>query len=118
MPADTSQLRQLAVDLRGLGPAAVKKSRIAIQKTCADTKRDAQAHAPVDTGNLRSSIGYATKATKGGASGEVGPTAAYGLYVEAGTSRMRPQPYMRPSFDRHAPLLERILDSLKVGILE
>jgi hypothetical protein len=47
--------------------------------------------------------------------GEVGPTVDYGMFVEAGTSRMGPQPYMRPAFDRRAPILEQILEQLKPG---
>lgn len=103
MDVDVSQLNRLAADLGKLGPQVTVGSRVLVQKACADTKRDAQLFAPVDTGNLRSSITYETHDTKSGAWGEVGPTAAYGRYVEEGTSVMAPQAYMGPAFDRASP---------------
>jgi HK97 gp10 family phage protein len=112
MPADFSQVRNLSRDLRAVGPAGIKQSRVAIRKACEDTKRDAKILAPVDTGNLRASIGYETHETKSGAWGVVGPTASYGIFVELGTSRMSGQPFLGPAFDRNAPLLEQALDGL------
>lgn len=102
MDVDVSELNRLAADLGKLGPEVTAGSRVIVQKACADTKRDGQAFAPVDTGFLRSSIGYETHDTKTGAWGEVGPTAEYGGYVEDGTSVMAPHAYMGPAFDRHA----------------
>lgn len=112
MDVDLSQLNRLAADLGKVGPAVVALSRVAVQKACADTKRDAQAFAPVDTGNLRNSIGYETHATQGGAWGEVGPTASYGEYVEFGTSRMAPHAFMGPAFDRHAGAFVKACEQL------
>lgn len=93
----------VGADLVAATERAVVQSRVAVQKSCADTKRDAQAICPVDTGFLRSSITYETKGTAGGAEGVVGPTASYGGYVEDGTSRMGPHPYMGPAFERNVP---------------
>lgn len=112
MGADSSQIRRLSRDLRRAGPEGIARARVAIQKTCADTKRDAQGFAPVDTGALKSSIGYETHATRTGATGEVGPTVDYGIYQELGTSTQGGTPFMRPAFDRNAPLLERALDGI------
>lgn len=118
MTADSSEIRKLSVDLRGASREARSKMRLVIQKTCADTKADAQALAPVDTGALRSSITYKTQEVGSRIVGEVGPTVDYGVYVEMGTSRMGPQPYMRPAFDRRAPLLEQAAAQLKIGEIE
>lgn len=118
MSADVRQVRKLSVDLKALGPKAAKNARVAIKKTCIDTKADGQAFAAVDTGFMRSSITYSTWLTKNAAIGEVGPTADYAPFVELGTSKMPPQPFMRPAFDRRAPLLELALASLKTGELE
>lgn len=117
MTADNREVKKLSADLRALGPKAAKNVRVAIQKTCADTKSDAQLLVPVDTGALRSSITYETRFTRFGATGEVGPTQDYGGYVELGTSHMGPQPYMRPAFDRRAPILEQILAAMHTGEL-
>lgn len=65
-------------------------------------ERDSKANSPVNTGNLRASIG--TTVTGGGdvITAEVGPTASYGHYVELGTSRMAPQPYLFPAAEANS----------------
>lgn len=118
MPSDSREVRRLAIDLGKTSTVSAVNARIAVKKTCADTKADAQSIVAVDTGNLKSSITYETSQTKTGASGLVGPTADYGMFVEAGTSRMPPQPYMRPAFDRRAPQLEEIMAQLKTGEIQ
>jgi HK97 gp10 family phage protein len=105
--ADTS-LAALIGDLLRAGAEAKAKTQQVIDKTAADIERDAKRAAPVDTGNLRSSISTAT----GVLSAEIGPTAAYGGFVERGTSRAGPQPYLRPAYDRAMPNFERALARL------
>jgi len=97
----SSEIRALSRDLRALGPAARKRAGDAVVKAVADTKRDAQILAPVDTGALRSSITGTTTRTIDGAVGEVGPTVEYGIYVELGTSTQPGQPFLGPAFDRN-----------------
>lgn len=98
----------VARDLAAAGPRAEALAAKVVMKSLADIEADAKALAPVDTGYLRSSISREVTADtfrgSGGAfGGEVGPTANYGAYVEYGTSRMRPQPYMGPAFTRRVP---------------
>ena len=102
MIVDLTQVNRIAADISRAAAGALPLARIVVQKVCADTKRDAQAFAPVDTGALRSSISYETGADQGSVWGEVGPTVSYAPYVEYGTSRMAPYAYMGPAFDRHA----------------
>lgn len=94
----------------------------AIRKTAFDIEADAKVLSPVASietsgyvgGNLRNSI--STTITGDGRTGsitaEIGPTAEYGGYVEDGTSRMAPQPYLRPAAERHIPRLETVLEKL------
>lgn len=86
----------------------------AVRKTAFDIEADAKTLAPVDTGNLENSI--STTITGDGRTGtitaEIGPTAEYGAFVEYGTSRMGPQPYMTPAAERHIPVLEQVLDHI------
>lgn len=70
--------------------------------------------APVDTGALRSSItvGFNGGLMAGWMEGMAGPEIRYGGYVEFGTERTRPQPYMGPALDRAAVEFEMGLAAL------
>lgn len=109
--SDFGELRALSIDLAAATGRVGTLASAAIRKTAADIQADAQVLVPVDTGNLQSSIGV--DVTGDGRFGvieaEIGPTADYGAYVEYGTSRMAPQPYLGPAFDRRAPGLEEAL---------
>lgn len=111
MGFDTSGIRQLQADLGHLSARAVPVASRAVAKVAHDIEATAKVLAPVDTGNLQSSI----STDLGVLSAEVGPTAEYGAYVEEGTSRMAPQPYMGPAADRHFPELDKALDALVAG---
>lgn len=69
------------------------------------------ANAPVDTGALRDSI-VRVEEGEGQISIEVG--AEYAAYVEHGTSRMAPQPFLQPAIDaaesQMGDLLKAVLD--------
>ena len=117
MSVDVSQMNKLSADLRGVPREVMPQVRRVVQKVCTDTKRDAQAFAPVDTGNLRSSITYETREAATSVVGEVGPTASYGAYVEFGTSRMAPHAYMGPAFDRNASAFQSAMDHIKAANL-
>lgn len=102
------QLRVIGRSIAAAGPAAERLVAAAVIKTATDIEADAKRLVPVDTGYLRSSISREISASTFAGAGsefraEVGPTANYGAYVEYGTSRMGPQPYMGPAFDRRAP---------------
>lgn len=81
--------------------------------TAARVVADAQATAPVDTGNLRNSIGASPD---GELRWVIGPTANYGIYVELGTSRMRPQPYLAPAADRNTPGFVTAMQQVVTGL--
>jgi HK97 gp10 family phage protein len=107
-------VRAIAVELGraelriGAGAAAV------VRKSAFDVERLGKQNAPVDTGHLRNTI--STDFTGDGRGGslvaEIGPTADYGLYVEAGTSRQAPQPYMGPAADVVEPQFNAAMASL------
>jgi HK97 gp10 family phage protein len=59
---------------------------------------------PVDTGFLQSSI-YHQMIDQGTV--EVGAEAEYASYVEMGTYKSSPQPYLRPAIDSQLPELEQ-----------
>lgn len=112
---DASEFFGLAVKLERSSGQVGARVAAAVRKTAFDIEADAKALAPVDTGNLRGSI--STDITGDGRFGtveaEIGPTAEYGAFVEYGTSRMGPQPYMRPAADRREPSLSAALGQLE-----
>ena len=96
-----SDLARFAADLRGNVDTLTRRASQVVRKAALDTMADAKMLAPVDTGNLRGSI--ATDARPGDLVAVVEATADYSAYVEFGTRRMRPQPFMRPAQERNTP---------------
>lgn len=70
-------------------------------------ERYAKEKCPVDTGRLRNSI---TWALGGKRSVYVGTNVKYAQYVELGTSRMSPRPYLKPAVTDH---ISEYMDILK-----
>lgn len=80
------------------GSAVVRRSALAIEE-------GAKTRAPVDTGFLKGSITTSVSGDgrHGAMEAEIGPEANYGAYVELGTRRMAPQPYLHPAFEAEEP---------------
>lgn len=112
--ADTDPLRQLSTDLTAAGRQVGARARTVIRKAAMDIERDAKNLAPVDTGNLKNSIGHSDLriGTSGQLVAEIGPTANYGIFLEQGTSRMPAQPFMGPAADRNTPAFEQAMQQL------
>lgn len=102
---DISEVRALGARVAGAGVRIGARASAALRKTAYAIEADAKQLAPVDTGNLRNSISTSLvgDGRNKAMSAEVGPTAAYGIFQEYGTSVMAAQPFLGPAFDRHAP---------------
>lgn len=74
-----------------------EKIKACVMKSGATLQEYAQGNAPVDTGNLKRSIGLSMK--DGGMTAEVKPSAEYAPYVELGTRFMSAHPYLRPALE-------------------
>lgn len=96
---------------------AVVLIRTATVKATIDTATDARRNAPVDTGYLRSSIATEYEFSGEGVTGTVEAGANYAVFVENGTSRMAPQPYMRPAFDKHRKKWIRAMEQVGAQVL-
>lgn len=101
MLIDATQLNALVVDLGAATPRMREQAARLTVQTALDIEGSGKEFAPIRTGNLMRSIH--TEIGDGGLSAEIGTDVEYAPFVEYGTSRMAPQPYMRPAFDRHAP---------------
>lgn len=62
-----------------------------------EVQNRARRYCPVDTGRLRSSIQSRFGQDAHGHWGEVGTNVSYAAYVEYGTRRTKPQPFLRPA---------------------
>jgi HK97 gp10 family phage protein len=60
---------------------------------------------PVDTGNLRGSITHVVETDHA----KVGTNVEYSIWVEAGTSKMAAQPYLRPGLDNNKRKVEQYM---------
>ena len=121
MTFDASEIYQVAAAIDKAGPRTGRLAQMAIRKTAKDIEASAKNRVPVDTGNLKGSIGTSDLrgvAQSGGLSVEIGPTANYGGFVEYGTSRMAPQPYMGPAADIHFPIFEQVIAQLGLEALD
>ena len=64
---------------------------------------------PVDTGRLRNSITHQVRPSE--KSVYIGTNVEYAPYVELGTSRMKPQPFLRPAAADHENTYKKIFES-------
>lgn len=116
---DMTEINTLAVSLESAAGTVGARASQVVRKTAHDIEAQGKQFAPVDTGNLRNSIG--STVTGDGRFGiieaEIGPTANYGAYVEFGTSRHGPAAYMGPALDRHTPGFVAALEQLGGDVL-
>lgn len=119
MRANIASLELLAHDLTAAGRQVGQQARTVVRKTAYDIQASAKDIAPVDTGNLKSSITTSDLriGTTGTIAAEIGPTANYGAFVENGTSRQAPQAYMGPAADRHSGAFEQAMQQLGAEVL-
>lgn len=114
MEFDASQMFQLAADLQKVPARALPLASKVVRKTAKDIEGTAKGLAPVDTGNLKNSIG---SQEVGPLEAEVRATANYAVYLEMGTSRMPAQPYMGPAADKHSPAFSEAMAQIIGGAL-
>lgn len=113
MPADFSEVNHLAADLAKAGPKALALAHRVVVKTAFDIEATAKQLAAVDTGNMRDSIGVDVSPLQA----VIGPTVNYAPYVEYGTSRQAPQPFMGPALDRHTLAYIRAMEKVAGDVL-
>lgn len=107
---------------KGIDPAAAR----VLKEVAKEVKEEAKELVPVDTGALQASIrlivtaataGHVTRVGVRAGGYEVNPKTGklvdYAVYVEFGTSRQTPQPYLVPAASKKAgPIMRRLLKEL------
>lgn len=89
-------------------PEQIEQALIAIGITA---EGYAKRECPVDTGRLRNSISHARDDN----AAYIGTNVEYAAYVELGTSRMKPRPYLRPAAENHADEYKEIVKAALHG---
>lgn len=112
LSVDASEMRSLASNMDAIPVAIVPLVSTVVRKVGFDVQSHAQRRAPVDTGNLKSSISMTFEQSATSMHADIGPTAHYGKYVELGTSRMAPQPYMRPALESNLRSFDSAIDAV------
>lgn len=70
---------------------------VALETIGLRAERHAKAYCPVDTGRLRNSISHASDQD----SAYIGTNVEYAPYVELGTHKQKPKPYLAPAVQKH-----------------
>lgn len=106
-------LNELVVSLAGASATVKEGAAGRVEKVLDNIVDTAQGIVPVLSGELQGSISR-SEVTKGFGSvtGEAGPTARHGRFVEWGTYKDAPQAFMGPALDRHSHELEEDLGEL------
>lgn len=114
---DGSDFARLSGNLGNLSANAARMAAVAVRKTAKDIEGTAKNLAPVDTGNLRSSIKTSDLRSTSASSpeAEISASAEYAVYVELGTSRMAPQPFMGPAATAHEPSFLQAMGQIAGG---
>lgn len=89
-------------------PEQIEQALIAIGITA---EGYAKRECPVDTGRLRNSISHARDDN----AAYIGTNVEYAAYVELGTSKMKPRPYLRPAAANHADEYKQIVKAALRG---
>lgn len=110
-------LRKLSADLSAAGPKARAKAGMAVRKSASDIVRHAITKVPVDTGATMNSIGADITTDGNNTTATIGPTTSYAPFLENGTRRMQPRPFMGPALDAVEPGFVAAMEQLGGEIL-
>ena len=99
---------ELALRLLGAAQAVVPAALDELRTEAVDL-------CPVDAGQLRNSLHVRMEESPSGAQGEVVADVPYAAFVELGTYKSAPQPYLYPAFALMRPRVAAMLQGLLSG---
>lgn len=98
------EIRKFERDVEVGSAYAKKQVRNVVRKSTFETQARGRVRSPYKTGHLMGSISVDFIGSNADvAVGTTGPEANYGWFVENGTERQAPQPYMGPAADEVEP---------------
>jgi HK97 gp10 family phage protein len=110
---DVAEIRRFERDIEVGAVQAARQVRDTVRKAVFETEARGKAKAAVDTGFMRGSITSDFRGSNADvAQGETGPDASYASFVEHGTSRQAPQPFMGPAADEVEPTFYAALENI------
>ena len=89
--------------------ALLQAAESALRRALERTADDARSRCPVDTGELRRSIGVHIARSDKGVTGAVYASAPYAKAVELGTLKSRAQPFLYPAYRENAAQIKSAL---------
>lgn len=93
--------------------------KIGLEMACIIVEGDAVLTHPWnnDTGHLQSSITHRVVNEVNGAEGQVGTNVEYGTFLEFGTQKMKPYPWLTPALNRNKSKINSIISKqMKRGV--
>ena len=113
LSVDDAEIRRFERDVEVSSREASKQARNVVRKSTFATEAGGKARAAVLTGFMRNSITSDFIGSNADvAVGTTGPEAEYSPYVEHGTSRQAPQPFMGPAADEVEPTFYAALEAI------
>lgn len=99
MPADVSDLKKLATELRNVRKDVTADTLKITRDSGERIQKKAKATAPVETGELRNSIKVSKSRSRQNISVTVTAESDHAVFQEFGTTRNPPRPFMRPALE-------------------
>lgn len=116
-----SDLNRLVADLESAGKRIGSAASKAVRDSAGRVQKDAKGKAPKGkTLKLSESIGvdlYGAGRSSKGVTAVVGPSVRYGLFVEYGTAKMPPRPFMGPARAEEEPRFVAAMEALSEEVL-
>lgn len=110
---NVDQLGQLIATFTDKTEGMDSRTGLVIRKAAFDVERGAKTRAPVDTGYLKNSIHTEiVQNDRRVYAAEVIAGAEYAAFVEYGTSRMAPQPFMGPAYEAVLPGFMAVMEAI------
>ncbi len=108
------KMHEVVNEVRNITLDTLSGSRSGEMYKVPDTRKDYQASAEGEapasaTGGLRQSVKTEVESKGKKVTGSVGTELEYGKHLEIGTSRMKPRPWLRRSFEKASPKAKDIL---------